>query len=128
MVAIAGIGAWTAVDRGMNYQEAKASVVMIDRLCDVTETMTGPDGVTVATSGKDSCSSVEDWETVREKRTKVVSGTATVHVVYIAPQDGSQQTAELKFTGRDDEFYELNAGDEIAVLVANDEPSKVRKA
>lgn len=128
IVAIAGVGAYSAIDRGMNYQEAKASVVMIDRVCDITETTTESDGTTVARGLSDSCSLVEEWETVREKRSKVVSGTATVHVSYVAPQDGSQQTAELKFNGRDDEFYELRAGDEIDVLVFNNDPAKIRKA
>ena len=128
IVVVGGIGAYSAIDRSMNYQQARASVVMIDRLCDMTETTTETDGTTIARGMRDSCSTVDEWETVREKRTKTVSGTATVHVSYIAPQDGSQQTAELTFSGRDDEFYELNAGDEIDVLVSNDDPSRIRKS
>ena len=128
MVFIGGVGVYSTIDRGMNYQAAKASVVMIDRLCDMTETTTEADGTTVARGMRDSCSSVDEWETVKENRSKVVSGTATVHVTYVAPQDGSHQTSELKFNGRDDEFYELKAGDEIEVLVSNDDPAKIRKS
>jgi hypothetical protein len=51
-----------------------------------------------------------------------------VKVSYTAPQDGSSQTSELYFTSRDDEFYDLQAGDQIDVLVSNDDPSKIRKA
>lgn len=128
MIFIGGVSVYSAIDRGVNYQAARASVVMIDRLCDMTETTTEPDGRTVARGMRDSCSSVDEWDTVKEKRTKVVSGTATVHLTYVAPQDGSQQTAELKFNGREDEFYELKAGDEIEVLVSNDDPAKIKKS
>ena len=127
IVVVAGIGACAVVDRGANYQAAKASVVTIDRICNFVET-TKEDGQTVARGLSDSCSSTDEWQTVKEKRNKVVSGTATVHVSYIAPQDGSQQTSELKFDGRDDEFYELKAGDEIQVLVSNDDPTKISKS
>lgn len=128
MVVLAGVGAYSAIDRGMNYQETKASVVMIDRLCNFTETTTEGDGRTVARGLTDSCSSTDEWEKVRETRSKVVSGTATIHLSYVAPQDGSQQTGQLRYTGRDDEFYEISAGDEIAILVDNEDPTKIRKA
>ena len=127
MVFIAGVGVYSAIDRGVNYQAAKASVVMIDRMCNFVET-SQEDGQRVARGVTDSCNSTDEWETVKDKRNKVVSGTAVVHLTYIAPQDGSQQTSELKFDGRDDEFYELKAGDEIEVLVSNHDPSKVTKA
>ena len=127
MVFIAGAGIYSAADRGMNYQAAKASVTTIDRMCNFVET-TREGGQTVAKGVKDSCSSTDEWETVKEKRNKVVSGTAVVHVAYTAPQDGSYQASELKFDGRDDEFYEHKAGDEIEVLVSNEDPSKIRKA
>lgn len=128
IVLVAGVGTCAVIDKGVNYQSARASVVMIDRMCDMTETTTEPDGTTTARGMRDSCNSVEEWETVKEKRNKVVSGTATVHVTYVAPQDGSSQTSQLSFTGRDDEFYELKAGDEFEVLVSNDDPSKIRKS
>lgn len=128
MVVLAGVGAYSAIDRGMNYQAAKASVVMIDRLCNFTETTTEGDGRTVARGLTDSCSSTDEWEKVRETRSKVVSGTATIHVTYVAPQDGSQQTAKLSYTGRDDEFYEMKAGDEFDILVDNADPTRIRKA
>ena len=49
-------------------------------------------------------------------------------VNYTAPQDGSFQSAELKFDSKDDEFYDLKAGDEINILVRNDDPTKITKA
>ena len=37
-------------------------------------------------------------------------------------------TSQLKFTGRDDEFYDIKAGDQINVLVRNDNPDQIIKA
>ena len=51
-----------------------------------------------------------------------------MNVTYNAPQDGSYQTSELHFTARDPEFYDLKAGDEINVLVRNDNPAEITKA
>ncbi len=127
MLFVAGVGAYTAIERGAKYKPAKASVYLIDRTCNMTEVTTAPDGRTTARGYSDSCNSIDEWETVREKRNKVVSGKAVVHVAYTAPQDGSSQTSKLDFTGRDDEFYELKAGDEIDVLVSNDNPGKILK-
>ena len=38
VVVVAGASTYAVIDRGVNYKEAKASVVMIDRKCDFTET------------------------------------------------------------------------------------------
>lgn len=127
MVFVAGVGACSAINRGANYEAAKASIVMIDRKCNFIETTTAPDGKKTARGVTDSCNSTDEWATVREKRNKKVSGKAVVHLSYTAPQDGSSRTSKLEFTGRDDEFYELKAGDEIDVLVSNADPSKVVK-
>ena len=110
-----------------NYTPAKASVSTIDRSCNFIETAK-EGGKTTARGYTDSCNSTDEWASVREKRNKVVSGRATVHITYTAPKDGSYHTAELKFDGRDDEFYKLRAGDEIDILVRNDDPTKVVKA
>ena len=59
------------------------------------------------------------------KRSKDVDGKAVVKVSYTAPQDGSYRTAELKFDGRDDQFYKLKAGDELPILVSNDDPGRI---
>ena len=64
----------------------------------------------------------------KAKRDKTISGKAVVQVSYTAPQDGSSRTSELNFTSRDDEFYNLKAGDEIDILVSNSDPSKITKA
>lgn len=122
---VAIVSAYTSVDRGMNYEAAKGSVYLIDRTCNFIETTTTPDGRKTARGVKDSCISSDEWKTVRAKRDKVVSGKAVVHVSYTAPQDGSSRTSELHFDGRDDAFYDLKAGDEIDILVSNDDPAKI---
>ena len=125
---VAGVGAYQAMDRAANWSPAKATVFLIDRKCDITETETKSDGTTSARGLTDDCKSVDEWETVRDKRTKTVSGKAVVKVSYVAPQDGSSQTSELHYDGRDDEFYELKAGDEVNILVNNTDPSKITGA
>lgn len=128
MVMVAGIGAYSAIGRASNYAPAKASVFMIDRKCQFVQTTAEPGGRKTARGITDDCKSSEEWGEVREKRTKDVSGTAVVHIQYVAPQDGRSHTSQIEFTGRDDEFYAIKAGDEIEVLVRNDNLDKVIKA
>ena len=117
---------------------AKATVTTIDRTCEIVETITREVDDPRATGHKlraeekntttGDCNSVEEWTEVRHKRTKKVVGTAAVHVDYQAPQDGSFHSATLSFTGRDDEFYELRAGDSFDIVVAKDDPARIHKA
>jgi hypothetical protein len=126
---IAGCGTWSAMTREANYKPAKASVFLIERKCDIIETTKTADGLPQSTRVyKDDCKSVDAWEEAKEKRDKGISAKAVVKVSYTAPQDGSYQTSELKFTSRDDEFYDLKAGDEIDILVSNSDPTKITKA
>lgn len=116
---------------------AKATVTTIDRTCEIIETTTRQiddpraPGHKLTAQEMDSstgdCNSVEEWAEVRAKRTKKVAGTADIHVTYQAPQDGSVHYATLTYTGRDDEFYTLRAGDSVDVVVAKDDPAKIRK-
>jgi len=123
-VAIAAIGGYGAANRSSNYPPATASVFKIDRECDFTETTTDSSGSKTARGLSDACDFTGDWDKVRTERSKKISGRATVYVQYVAPQDGQSHTAERKFTGRDDEFYEIKAGDQLKVLVRNDDPDK----
>ena len=117
---------------------AEAMVTTIDRKCEIIETIRreidDPRGSGVKLDAQEmksttgDCKSVEEWAEVRSKRTKMVQGTAAVHIDYRAPQDGSYHSATLNFTGRDDEFYELSAGDTVAIIVSNSDPTKIRKA
>jgi hypothetical protein len=132
MVFVAGLGVYSVADRGMSYQPATASVTTIDRSCNFVETRTEANGLKTATGLTDSCNSTGDWdevrEAVREKRRKKIAGNATLHLSYIAPQDGRAYSAEIKITGGDDAFYELQAGSQIKILVSNSDPTKIRKA
>jgi hypothetical protein len=126
MLFVLGIGGYSAIDRTANYAPAKGSVFLIDRKCDMTETTSTAKGMPVSSRKyRDDCKTVDEWDTIKEKRSKVVSGTAVVKVAYVAPQDGTNRTSELRFDGRDDEFYELKAGDEIDVLVSKSDPNKI---
>ena len=126
---IVGAAGVSTINRATNYTPAKASVFLIDRNCDIIETETSPDGHKSTRTYKGECKSVDDaWDKAKTKHDKDISGTATVKVSYIAPKDGSSQTSELHFTARDDEFYDLKAGDEINILVRNDDPTKITKA
>jgi len=116
----------------------KATVTTIDRTCEIIETITHEIDEPRAPGHKlkaqesnsmtGECDSVEEWAEVKSKRSKKVAGTAKVHVDYQAPQDGRYHSATLNFTGRDDEFYTLRAGDSVDILVAKDNPDKIRKA
>ena len=127
VVFIIGMAGYRAIDRASNYKPAKATVYEIDRKCDIVETTTSSDGKKSSRTYNGECKSIDAWQTAAAKRDHSISGTATIKVSYTAPQDGSSQTSELHFTSRDDEFYDLHAGDEVAVLVSNSDPSKIVK-
>lgn len=117
---------------------AKAMITTIDRKCEIIETITREvddpraSGHKIMAKEQNSttgdCDSVEEWAEVRAKHNRKIAGTADVHVDYQAPQDGSYHNATLTFTGRDDEFYSLSAGDSVDILVAKDDPTKIRIA
>jgi hypothetical protein len=128
VIFIAGVATYSCADRSANYKPAKASVSLIDRKCDIIETTTDPDGHKSVRTYNGECKSVDAWDKAKSKRDKTISAKAVVTVSYTAPQDGSFQSAELRFDSRDDEFYDLKAGDEINVLVRNDDLAKITKA
>jgi hypothetical protein len=112
-----------------NAKHAKATVMTIDRHCRIITTEYDanykPLDKDVSTH---ACNSIDEWETVKAKRNKVVDGNAVVHLSYTAPQTGQPETGELKFDGRDDEFYQLKAGDEMDIQVSDADPAKIAKA
>jgi hypothetical protein len=127
VAAIAAIGCVASCSP--NAQQTKATISYIDRKCQIIETAYDENYKRKGTrTYTDSCNSLDEWDKVREKRNKVVAGNAVVHVSYTAPQNGQFQSAELNFSGRDDEFYRLKAGDEIEILVSNSDPTKISKA
>ena len=115
----------------------EATVSTIDHTCEIVERVSreiedprGGGGTIEAaeqTTRKGECKSVGEWKEVRAKRNKLVEGTADVHVSYRAP-DGSYQTGTLTYTGRDDEFYELKAGDTLPIKVDPENPKRIWKA
>ena len=117
------VGTTSAINRSANYEPAEATVFRIDRTCTFNQTL---DDKTVGQS-KEDCSSTSEFREIADssKRKFDVDGNAVVKVSYTAPQDGSYQTSELRYTGRDEQFYDLKAGDKIAVLVSNEDVSKI---
>ena len=115
----------SSIDRGMNYTPAKATVFLVDRQCQFTREYEGGKKESVS----ESCNSTGEFKTIASapdgKRKMDVDGKAVVKVSYNAPQDGSYQTSQLRYDGRDDEFYKLKAGDQIDILVSNDDPAKI---
>jgi hypothetical protein len=117
---------------------AEATVTLIDRTCTIitSEKSQVPipgssqtrEVTTKIEQSKGECKSVDEWETIRKKRTKDVDGTAVVHVEYQAPQDGRIHQSTLQFDGRDDEFYDLRAGDHIKIKIAEGDPERIRRA
>jgi Flp pilus assembly protein TadD len=122
MIILACAGCSPTADR------VKATVTTIDRTCDFVETAFEGKKAVSTRGYTDSCNSTDEWAKVREKRNKRVAGRATLHLSYVAPQDGSQQTGEIKLTGGDDAFYEIKAGDEIEILVSKSDPTRIRQA
>ena len=122
MIIVAGASACSP-----NADKVSATVMTIDRTCDFVETTYEGKKAVEQRGYTDSCSSTDEFAKVREKRNKMVSGRATVHVGYTAPKDGSYQTGEFKMTGRDDDFYSLKAGDTIQILVSKTDPTKIRR-
>ena len=123
MVVVVGIT--SVINRGMNYEPAKATVFLVDRECRFTREYEGGKKESVT----QSCNATDEFKTIAKapdgKRKMDVDGKAVVKVTYNAPQDGSYQTSQLRFDGRDDEFYELKAGDQIDVLVSDDDPAMI---
>ena len=117
------VGGYNMFDRGMNYTAAKATVFRIDRECSFTNYGDGKSEII-----REDCSVTPEFKEISaaEKRSKDVDGTAVVKVSYAAPQDGSSRTGELRFTGRDNQFYKLKSGDELTILVSNDDPNAIR--
>ena len=129
MVGLAVIGAYHSMERAANWQPARAEVSYIDRKCTIIRTTYDENyKAQEKQTFTDFCNSIDEWEKVRAKRNKTVDGTAVVHLSYTAPQGGQPETAELTFDGRDDEFYNLKAGDQMDILVSNSDPRKIQKA
>lgn len=125
MGVVVVVGVTGTINRGMNYEPAKATVFLVDRECRFTREYSGGKKETVT----DSCNSTDEFKAIASapegKRKMDVDGKAVVKVSYNAPQDGSYQTSQLHYDGRDDEFYKLKAGDQLDILVSNDDPASI---
>jgi hypothetical protein len=127
-VVVVGIAVSISGSAG-DWQPVKATISTIDRKCQIIETKYDADYQRKESSTHTGdCNSVEEWEKVKTKHDKRIVGDAVVHLSYTAPQNGREQMADLSYNPRDDEFFDLKAGDEIKILVSKSDPAKVRKA
>jgi hypothetical protein len=124
VVGVMIVGAFTSYDRTANYLPAEGEVFRIDRTCTFNTEEHGQRGTVVAQKEQD-CSTTDEFASLREKHARDIVGNAIVKVSYTSPIDHSYQTAELKFTGRDEPFYTLNAHDKIKILVSKTDPTKI---
>ena len=131
-----GVGAAVAIVAAVSiggsadtWQPVKATITTIDRKCQIIETKYDENYRAKETSAHSGdCNSVDEWEKVKTKHDRTIVGSAVVHLDYTAPQNGREQMGEIEFTPRDDEFFELKAGDEVKILVSKSDPAKIRKA
>lgn len=109
-----------------------AMVTTIDRSCTIVEQRMPEDpdlaartqGRPIQSTRKGDCHEVEEWAEVKRTKSKRVEGEAEIHFVYTGP-DGKQRNGSLRFTGADDEFYDISAGDSLPIRVAEDDPERV---
>ena len=118
------VGALFSCARSSNMVSARATVVTIDRTC-----------IFIAQDDRHSrseedCNATPEFRSIADSgnRSKRVDGKAVIHVVFPSPKDGSTVAADLHFTGREDEFYDLKAGDTVAIRVDRNDPTKIRAA
>ena len=135
LIAIGFVGIvsdYTFLERKLNNTAVEATVYNIERTCKYTQYFDDVDGnrVVLDSNVKRGCSSTFDFQRVASDyrhREKDLDGEAVVTVRYALPENTGYYLSDLKFTGRDDEFYTLHDGDKINILVSNDDPTKIRQ-
>ena len=108
-----------------NTIPVKATVLSIDRTC----TFITRDAA--KTESDEPCSTTPEFREFADKgklgKERLI-GNEVMHLSWTAPADGSMHYGDLKFTGRDDEFYTVNAGDLMDIRIKKDDPSMFRRA
>lgn len=126
--AVAIVAAVSIGGSADTWQPVKATITTIDRKCQIVETKYDQNyRAKESSTHTDDCNSVDEWEKVKAKHDRTIVGSAVVHLDY-TPQNGHEQMGELSFTPRDDEFFDLKAGDEVKILVSKTDAAKIRKA
>ena len=130
--ALAVIGTIGMVDRATNWTAAKGRVYLIDRKCEFVARSASDRSSSITSSGRsgasttDDCASNPDWTRVKAAHEKVV-GKALVKVSYTHPKTGQSALGTFKLDGKDDAFYTLKSGDDVRILVNNDDPANLRQ-
>lgn len=129
MMLAGGIAACGTVDPETDWGPTKATIFRIDRLCTSKYIFGAPDKPDEQVTNTRDCQMSPAFLKAASKqagRANYVHATATVKVTYIAPQDRTQHTGEVIFTGADDQFYALKAGDTLPILVSRTDPETIR--
>jgi hypothetical protein len=121
-LGLAAYGAHSWLNREIHLrdtQPAVATVEKIARTCLLEDTQTG-----ATMRGDCGGRAFFNAQAYRNGKREDINGDAVVSIMYTAPQDGSFQSGRLNFTGHDDQFYELKAGDRIPIRVDRKDPAR----
>ena len=116
--ALYGANRWVQNEMHLhNTLPAVATVEKISRTCLLKDSRTGA-------TKYGGCGGREflNEQAYRNGKREDLEGKAAVSITYTAPQDGSFQTGRLDYTGHDDQFYQLKAGDRISIRVERKNP------
>ena len=122
-----GVAAAAALGGCSDSVEVTAVVSGIQRTCEFI-TKNGPEA---GKTNKKDCASHPDWRTERARyagRALDVVGEAVVTVYFVSPADQQTHEARLTFSGRQDEFYTLDMGDELPIRYDPANPAHAWKA
>lgn len=121
MIGMAAFGTERWVRHEMHLRDTlpvTATVEKIDRTCLLVDSRTG--ATAYGECGQRAFFNSQAY--AGGKRTDL-EGKAEVSITYTAPQDGSFQPGTIHYTGHDDAFYQLKAGDSVAIRVARNDPT-----
>jgi hypothetical protein len=121
-IAFALYGANTWARHEMHLRDTLPVVATVEK---ITRTCLLKDTQSDATKYGD-CGGREYFnaQAYRDGKREDLEGKAVVSIIYTAPQDGSFQAGRLNFTGHDDSFYRLKAGDRIPIRVDRKDPAR----
>ena len=121
-IGMAAFGAWHWGQHQLHLRNTlpvTATVEQVDRTCLLADT--NSDAVAYGDCGQRDFFNRQAFASGKRAD---LEGKAVVKIMYTAPQDGSFHPGTLNFTGHDDAFYQLKAGDPIAIRVATADPAQ----
>ena len=120
-IGMAGFGAWHWGEYQLYLRDTlpvTATVETVDRTCHLVDTNSG-----ATAYGSCGQRAFFNKQAFASGKRADLEGKAVVKIIYTAPQDGSFHPGTLNYTGHDDAFYDLKAGDPIAIRVDKSDPA-----